>query len=170
MSTYRFNTPPLRNGSGDLLPAGDYLYVVTDCDPEGPNPSKSGRGFTLSIKIAIQPAHQIIFAWPWAGVDASGVHRDGIAEFLLSCNRASKVGEEPVWSKVIGAKGKCRLKVDKDLNGIDRNYVHYWYTPKRVGLQESATSGYTQSEFEKARQKQSEATRGVEPEPDKIPY
>lgn len=169
-STYRFKQPPARSEASELLPVGDYIYVVTECE-YGPNESKSGNGVTLKIKISIQPSGRIIFAQPWTGRDRNGVDRDGIAEFLLSCNRAPKVGEEPDWSKVTGAKGKCRLKIDKDQNEIDRNSVHYFYRPKQANLspQEGKQQSFSQSEFEKARAKQTKAS-GSEPEPDNIPY
>ena len=168
MSDYRFKEPPPREAF-ELLPPGDYIYVVTECDPDGPHKSKSGSGLTLDIKVAIQPSGRILKAWPWTGTDSNGSDRDGIAEFLLSCNRASKVDEEPAWSKVVGAKGKCRLKIDKDQNGIERNYVHYFYRPKQANLpQEGKQTTFSQSEFQKARQQQ--RTSAGEPEPSEIPY
>jgi hypothetical protein len=80
-----------------------------------------------------------VFANPWAGTTKDGEARDGIAEFLLSVNRAPKVGEEPDWKRLVGAKGRCRLKVEVAqvgaLAGSQVNRVAYFHAPRQVEAQ-----------------------------------
>ena len=61
----------------------------------------------------------------------------------------------------MGAKIKVRLKVEADQNGVDRNAVHYVHVPKKADAGKPAAAvqqKFSQSEFEKARAKQTEAS------------
>jgi hypothetical protein len=115
------------------LPEGDYLFSVASCD----EPYQKNDKWILSVKLFIQPQGVPVFANPWTGTTSGGEARDGIAEFLLAVNRAPKVGEEPDWQRLVGAKGKCRLKVEianqGSLAGKEVNKVAWFMRPKQVG-------------------------------------
>jgi len=130
MSSYRFQTPTSTGPRGTLLPAGDYPFVVVGCDPPHVNP-KSGNQ-VCAVELSIQPDGQRVFANPWAGKTAAGKERDDIAVFLVAVNRAPRPGEEPSWHNCVGAKGKCKLKIEDDLNGTPRNKVAYFHVPKQA--------------------------------------
>ena len=124
----------------------------------------------MKVILAIQPSGQTVFYYPWAGDTQGGKYRDNIAELLLAANRTPASGEEPEWTKLVGAKIKVRLKDDEvDQNGVKRNTIGLVYTPKKVDTMKPTEKSFSQSEFLKARGKQIEASGG-EPEPDNIPY
>ena len=170
-STYRFHKPPERQAAFGPLEEGDYNFIVSECG----EPYEKNDKFILPVKIAIQPDGVPVFANPWAGTDKNGNDRDGIAEFLISCNRAPKVGEEPDWDEVAGARGRCHLKQEEAqmgaLKGKMVNKVGWFIAPKQVGPSASKQS-VSKNEFEKARQKQVEASGGGagEIDEDNIPY
>ena len=110
MSDYRFQNPPERSTQLSPLEPGEYDFTVQDCDPE-PYESKAGNQ-VLAVRLSIPPSAFPIFAYPWSGTTRDGEYRDGIAEFLLCIDRAPAVGQEPDWSKIPGAKGRCRLEVE----------------------------------------------------------
>ena len=132
MNTYKFGGGEQRQAFGPL-PPGDYLFTVAECG----EPYFKNDKWILAVRLAIQPGGEPVFANPWSGTDKNGDDRDGIGDFLLAVNRAPKLGAEPDWKKVVGARGKCKLKVEiaqqgalagKEVNKIDR-----FYRPKEVG-------------------------------------
>jgi len=178
MSTYRFQKPSERPAFG-ALQEGDYTFVVSQCGEPYTNP-KSGN-LVLAVKLAIQPGGTPVFANPWAGTDRTGEERDDIAVFLLAVNRAPKPGEEPDWDRVVGAKGKCRLKVEiaqmGALAGKEVNKVHYFYAPKQVGptANKQPRQNYSPAEVAKAAAEQQHRSAGLAgpdlgTEPDDIPF
>ena len=168
--SYRYQGEPEQRVGGAAKPEGDYHFVIAEC---GEPYEKNGK-WILAVKLAIQPDGMPVFANPWAGTDKNGETRDGIAELLLAVNRAPKKGAEPDWQSLVGAKGKCRLKVEiaqmGALAGKEVNKVHYFYRPKEVGPTAAKGKTYSQSEFNKARHKQQEASGSDEPDQDQIPY
>ena len=164
MSTYKYQEPTPRTFS--VLPPGDYIAVVTEAE----EPYEKGGKQIMKTVLAIQPSGTTVFYYPWAGEDKNGDYRDSIAELLLAANRAPASGEEPNWAKLSGAKIKVRLKIEPDQMGIDRNVIHYVHAPKKAEVLKPSEKSFSQSEFLKARGKQIEASGGVEPEPDSIPY
>jgi hypothetical protein len=165
--SYRYQGEPEQRIVG-ALPEGDYAFVISDCG----EPYEKNDKWILAVKLTIQPQGIPVFCNPWSGIDKNGENRDGIAELLHAVGRVPKVGAEPNWKSLVGAKGKCRLKMEiaqkGSLAGKEVNKVHYFYRPKEVGP--TAGKTYSQSEFAKARQKQAETSGGAEPEPDSIPY
>ena len=123
---YVFNEPPRRN-YGDALPEGDYMAVVIECGE--PYVSQSGKDVVV-VKLAIQPSGKHVYYRPWTGKTKDGEFRDKIAEFLLAFNRAPKPGSAPDWNSVLGAKGKCRLKI-REYNGDEQNEVAWCYVPRQ---------------------------------------
>ena|SRR5215475_335521 len=169
MDTYKFGGGEERKAFGPLAP-GDYSFVVTECAE--PYQKQTGN-WVIAAKLSIQPGGEVVFATPWSGTDKNGEERDGIGEFLIAVNRAPKVGDEPEWRKVVGAKGKCRLKVEiaqqGGLAGKEVNKVHYFYKPKQVGP--VAEQKYSEEEFAKARKEAAVKAGGeTELEPDDIPF
>jgi hypothetical protein len=164
--TYRFQPPTSTSAPGGaLLAPGDYVFVVTSCEPPHLN-TKSGN-LVCSVELSIQPDGQKIFANPWAGKDKNGVVRDDIAIFLVAISRAPKPGAEPDWERCVGGKGRCKLKVEDDLNGVPRNRVAYFHVPKVAGPAAST------AEFEQARSKAVANAGGnidLGREPDDIPF
>jgi hypothetical protein len=133
MSNYRYKGTPEERVFG-ALPAGDYNYVVSEAHE--PYTSKNGNE-VLKVRLSVGSTGATVWAHPWCGVDKNGEQRDGIAEFLASCNRLPRIGEEPDWRRLHGARGRCRLKVEiaalgalagKEVNAVDR-----FYRPKEVG-------------------------------------
>jgi hypothetical protein len=165
MSTYRYNEPAARTFS--VLPAGDYIAVISQAE----EPYEKGGKLILKTVLTIQPSGTTVFYYPWHGATKEGEIRDSIGELLFAANRAPASGEEPNWAKLVGAKIKVRLKVEPDQMGIDRNAIHFVHTPKKAGVPAKPTEkSFSQSEFLKARGKQTDASGGGEPEPDNIPY
>ena len=115
------------------LPEGDYAFTVSSADA----PYYKNQHWILAVKLSIQPQGIPVFANPWTGTTTAGEERDGIAEFLLAVNRAPAPGEEPRWDRLVGARGKCRLKVEiaqmGALAGKEVNKVHSFHRPKQVG-------------------------------------
>jgi hypothetical protein len=172
MSNYRYRGEPEQRVFGPL-PEGDYIFVVTEIDEPYTNP-KSGND-VLPVKLSIQPQGVPVFANPWAGTDKNGEDRDGIAEFLLAVNRVPKIGEEPDWKRCVGAKGKCRLKVEianqGSLAGKEVNKVAWFMRPKQVGPSaESTKQSYSQAEVNKVAKAAQAAAGGDDMEPDDIPF
>jgi hypothetical protein len=175
MSTYKFHEPPRRTYGA--LPEGDYMAVVTEVGE--PYVNASGKD-VLVVKLAIQPGGQNVYYRPWTGKTVNGDFRDNIAEFLKAVNRAPREGEEPNWNSVLGAKGKCRLKV-REYNGDDQNDVAFFYVPRDT-KQATTPPLKATNEFEKARAEQAANVNSgaqqtaaasastTEPEPDDIPY
>lgn len=114
------------------LPPGDYAFVVAAADP----PYEKNDHWVMSVKLTIQPQGVPVFANPWSGTTSSGEERDGIADFLVAVNRAPTVGQEPNWAKLVGAKGKCRLKTETAqmgaLAGKEVNKVAFFHRPHQL--------------------------------------
>jgi hypothetical protein len=172
--SYRFKELPARPTFGPL-PEGDYGFTVAS----GDEPYKKNDKWILPVKLAIQPDGTPVFANPWSGVDKNGQERDGIAEFLLAINRTPAVGEEPEWGKLIGAKGKCRLKQEEaqqgKLKGKMVNKVAFFHRPKQLPSAESSSRvNFTEAEIQKSQQAIAKVL-GKSPEeenlePDDIPF
>ena len=157
MSDYRFSQPSAPPALGPK-PEGDYHYVVTSCD----QPYSKNDKFILPVKLSIAPDNMPVFANPWTGETRDGEFRDGIAEFLISCARAPKVGQEPDWAKVVGAHGTVHLKVEVAaqgaLAGKPVNKVGWFHRPKQSSRQ-------SQPESEPVPK-----TSAAPPEPDDLPF
>lgn len=160
--SYKYHGEPESKAFGPL-PTGDYSFVVSGSD----EPYQKNGHWILPVKLTIQPSDLTVFANPWSGMTTSGEARDGIAEFLLAINRAPEVGEEPNWTKLAGARGKCRLKVEVAakgaLAGQEVNKVAYFYRPKE--LKPSSAAAPKQ---EQQRQKTNDPV--LDHEPDDIPF
>jgi hypothetical protein len=171
MSEYRFKEPPPAPAFGPL-PEGDYIATVTECGEPYVNP-KSGN-YVLAVTLAVGPEGVPVFFNPWAGTDSNGNERDGIADMLVALNRAPKPGQEPNWKRVVGAKAKCKIKIEiaqqGKLAGKPVNKVAYFYRPREIGptaQQEPQT--YSEAEVKKAAKEQAKKA-GFEEEPEDIPF
>src|SRR5258708_4626634 len=148
--SYIYRGQPEQKAFGPL-PPGDYPFVLSDIT----EPHESGSGNqVLSVKLAIQPGGEIVFANPWQGSDKDGNERDDIALFLLAISRVPKVGTEPDWQKLIGARGRVRLKIELatqgNLAGKEVNKVAFFHVPKQVGpTTQQAPQNVSKPEFEK---------------------
>lgn len=171
---YTYTGEPEARSFGPL-PEGDYAFIVGNCD----NPYKSKAGnWVLPVEILILPDKQRVFANPWSGVDKNGENRDGIADFLHAINRVPKVGEEPRWAKLIGARGRCRLVQEESqqgkLAGKMVNKVAWFYRPREVGpTTEEQPRSFTKEEVEasrKATTKAAERDPDLDVAPDDIPF
>jgi hypothetical protein len=168
--SYKFNEPPARPVFG-ALPEGNYGFTVTSCD----EPYEKNEHWILPVKLAIIPDGTPVFANPWSGLTKDGEERDGIAEFLVCVNRAPKVGTEPDWKKVVGARGRCRLKVEiaqmGALAGKEVNKVAFFHAPKQVGpTAEQRPKSHSQEELNQARRETEKNAGGLAAEPDDIPF
>jgi hypothetical protein len=152
------------------LPDGDYQFIVSVC---GGSPYEKNDKLILALKLSIQPDGVPVFANPWTGTTKDGEERDGIGEFLLAVNRAPKEGEEPDWSSIEGARGKCRLKQEEAqmgaLAGKMVNKIAWFHTPKQIGPQNQAPQNVSKSQFDQAR-RQAAQNAGLEHEPQDIPF
>lgn len=175
-SNYRYGGEPEQRVFG-ALPAGDYSFSVVEA--REPYESKAGN-IVLPLRLTILPDGLTLFSNPWCGTDRNGEKRDGIAEFLLCINRAPKVGQEPDWKRLTGAKGKCTLRVkiaeQGALAGKEVNEIHYFHRPKQVGpTAEQKPQTYSKEEFSKAAKQQAASSAGpagpdLAVEPDDIPF
>lgn len=172
MTGYIYRGEPEQRVFGPL-PEGDYSYVVAEC---GEPYQKDNNNWVLRVKLAIQPSGVPVFASPWSGTDRNGEERDGIADFLLSCDRAPSVGSEPDWERVVGAKGRCRLKIEiaqmgalagKEINRVDR-----FYRPKQVGpgAEQPPRTSYNPDEVAKAQAEQRRRSGDDDMAPDDLPF
>jgi hypothetical protein len=157
------------------LPQGDYSFVVSSAD----EPYFKNEKWILAVKLTIQPQGVPVFANPWSGIDRNGEDRDGIAEFLLAVNRAPAPGDEPEWGRLIGAKGKCRLKVEiaqaGALEGKEVNKVAFFHRPKQVGpTTEQTPQSFTEAEIKASQAAIGKTLTGKDPdldvEQDDIPF
>jgi len=124
---YIFQGGDQRRAPRRLLPPGDYFFTVSECLAPYLN---SNENWVLKISIVCEGV--TILAAPWSRSDHSQTqdNRDGIGEFLLCVNRAPvHAGEVVDWKKVIGAKGKCKLR---QREGTDFNEVQFFYRPKEI--------------------------------------
>jgi hypothetical protein len=129
---YKFKPPP-PPPSFDPLHPGDYSFEVVECG--SPYQSSAGN-LVLPLKLAILPDRVAVYSNPWCGTDKNGGSRDGIAEFLLCVGRAPREGQEPDWTSMVGAKGKCHLKLEVaqagKLAGQQINTVGWFHRPQEV--------------------------------------
>jgi len=170
--SYKFGGGDERKAFGPL-PPGDYNFAVAEC----PEPYQKDNGnWVLNVRLSILPGGETVFAPVWSGTDKNGDDRDGIGSFLVAVNRAPKVGQEPNWAKVVGARGKCRLKVEiaqqGALAGKEVNKVHYFYEPKQIGpgTQPEQPPTYSKPEVKKAASTAQAAAVPSDVEPDDIPF
>src|SRR5262245_58194880 len=168
-NSYKFGGGEERKAFGPL-PPGDYSFSVTEC---GEPYQKDTGNWVLQVRLSIQPGGETVFATPWSGVDRNGEERDGIGEFLLAVNRAPKVGDEPQWRKVVGVKGRVRLKIETAtqgaLAGKEVNKVVFFHKPKEI---KQPHPSFTEAEIEKS-QTAIAKVLGIEAdevEPDDIPF
>ena len=130
--TFSGGSQKARSGSG-LLPAGDYAFSVLECQEPY---QKDNGNWVLKVRLAIEPSEQWVWDQPWSGVTSAGDARDGIGDFLVAVNRAPAQGAQPDWRKVVGAKGRCKLKIELAqigaLAGKEVNRVHFYYRPKEL--------------------------------------
>ena len=157
--------------SSELLAEGDYTFEVLEC--REPYRKDNGR-WVMKVKLSIQPGDQWVWADPWSGETEAGEKRDGIGDFLLCVNRAPVLGREPDWDKVVGAKGRCRLKVEDAAAGSragqQRNVVNFFHRPKQIGPTADRPS-VSRNEFEKARAQSAKKAGITEDQaPDDIPF
>lgn len=114
------------------LPDGDYAFVISLADP----PYQKNDKWIMSVKIMIEPQGVPVFANPWTGNTKDGEFRDGIGDLLVAVNRAPAVGQEPNWAKLVGAKGKVRLKTEiaqmGALAGKEVNKVAFFHRPHQL--------------------------------------
>ena len=172
--TYKYHGAPEQRVLG-ALPEGDYSFVVASVDDI--YESKAGN-LVLPVKLTIQPQGVPVFANCWAGTDKNGDERDGIAEFLLCVNRVPEIGQEPNWKGLMGARGKCRLKVEiaqmGALAGKEVNKVAWFHRPKQVGPTTNQSQSFTPAEIEKSHAAIGKVLGVKDPdldvEPDDIPF
>ena len=179
MKTYHFNQPPERSQQerGALLdPAIPHQFTVLEVIEE-PHPSKGNPdNFVLSLKLEVGKEKVWIWDYPWSGTTSDGTQRDGIAEFLIACNRAPKPGQVPNWGKVPGAKGMCKIKHELQTQGARegemRERIAFYFAPKQADTGKDPMEGQSASasEFEKARKAGAAKSARTEPEEDSLPY
>ena len=173
---YIYRGEPEGQKTFGALPDGDYAFTVSSADA----PYYKNQHWILAVKLSIQPQGVPVFANPWTGTTTAGEERDGIAEFLLAINRAPAAGEEPRWDRLVGARGKCRLKVEiakmGTLAGKEVNKVHYFHRPKQVGPStEPPRQSFTPEEYKKSQEAIAKTVAGpvgsdLDVEPDDIPF
>jgi hypothetical protein len=171
MSDYIYREENQVRDPRKALPEGDYAFEVIRC--QEPTYSKSGRGnlvLTVTLQINV-PTRDQVMAWPWAGTTSSGEVRDGIGEFLRAVNCAPKSGTEPDWDRIIGAKGRCHLRVETveigAFKGIEQNKVDYFHTPKAVGPGAGETK-WSKTEYAELTKKS--VPKQEDDEPEDIPF
>jgi hypothetical protein len=125
----------------------------------------------LPVVLEIQGSRKItVFYNPWVGTDKNGEKRDGIADFLHAIARVPKLGTEPRWSSLEGARGRLRLTTEiaqqGKYQGQSLNKVHYLYRPHVAAGSETVTT-YSSDEVKQARD---ETAHRAGNEPDNIPF
>jgi hypothetical protein len=169
MSKYVYSGEPEERSIGPLAD-GDYDFVVTQCGE--PYESKAGN-LVLSVELEIQGSRKVtVFYNPWVGVDKNGEKRDGVADFLHAINRVPKIGEEPRWDKLAGARGRLRLTTEiagaGKYQGQSINKVHYLYRPRvAAGSETNTVTTYSSDEVKQARE---DVARRAGAEPTDIPF
>jgi hypothetical protein len=175
MSTYKYMGPPEQKIFG-ALPEGEYQFTVAMADP--PYEKENGN-LVMSVKLTILPDNVPVFCNPWQGTDRNGEPHDQIAEFLLAVNRVPKIGEEPKWSALVGARGRCKLIQEiaqqGKLAGKPVNKVSFFHRPREAGptSEQPQARSFTKEEVEKSRKatsKKAERDPDLDVEPDEIPF
>lgn len=128
---YIYQGPPEARVFG-ALPAGDYAFRIASAE----EPYFKNEKWILTLKLIIEPTGYTVYYRPWSGTDRNGEARDGIADLLLAVNRVPARGTEPDWEKLVGARGKCRLKTEiaqqGTLAGKEVNAVHWLHRPHEL--------------------------------------
>jgi hypothetical protein len=175
MSTYRYQGP-LEQKIFGALPEGEYQFTVAMADP--PYEKENGN-LVMSVKLTILPDNVPVFCNPWQGTDRNGEPHDQIAEFLLAVNRVPKIGQEPKWSALVGARGRCKLIQEiaqqGKLAGKPVNKVSFFCRPREVGpTAAQQPRSFTKAEVEASRKatvaKAAERDPALDVDPDDIPY
>jgi hypothetical protein len=129
--TYIFSGSSSKPTAKEPLPDGNYDFEILDYTPVYRN--VNGR-FVLKVELRIEGRR--IFDQVWSGKTSSGESRDGIGDLLRAVNCAPAPGEEPDWPKLIGALGRCRLKVAVAEAGASAgksvNRVAWYLAPKQI--------------------------------------
>jgi hypothetical protein len=164
---YIYQGEPEERNVGPLA-EGDYDFVVLNAGE--PYESNAGN-LVVKVGLQIQGSRKItVFYNAVVWTDSDGKKRDGIADFLHAINRAPKVGEEPRWDQLAGARGRLRLTTEiagaGKYQGQQINKVHYLYRPKLANGAGSAAT-YSSGEVKQARDT---AARHAGAEPDDIPF
>lgn len=162
-TNYRYQEPskPIL----ELLSPGEYEFTVLESEP--PKLKETTGNFVMAVKLSVGPQHKHVYDYPWSG--ESG---DKIAGFLKSCNRAPEPGKEPNWSRIVGAKGRCRIKVEPAKGDFgESNKVSYYVFAKDV--KEGAPQSFTPSQVASGEISTRKAAHDpdLDPtEPDSIPF
>jgi hypothetical protein len=129
--TYIFGGGSAKAKAREPLPAGNYDFEILDYN--GPYKNVNGR---FVLKVELQIAGRRVFDQVWSGKTSAGEPRDGIGDLLRAVNCAPPEGQEPDWSKLIGALGRCRLKVAVAEAGAQAgksvNRVGWYLAPKQI--------------------------------------
>lgn len=159
-TNYRYSEPS--KPVFEPLPEADYDYTVLESEP--PKLKESTGNFVMAVKLSVGPQNRHVYDHPWSG--QSG---DKIAGFLKSCNRAPEIGKEPNWTRIVGAKGKCHLKVQPAQGQFDaKNVVSYYLYAKDIKDGSFTPSQVSQGETEA---RKNAGDPDLDPtEPDQIPF
>jgi hypothetical protein len=127
---YRYQGGTERSRSeNDLLPEGDYNFTVKDAG----EPYFKNEKWIVQVDLQIENGPTLRY-WPWTGTTLTGDKRDGVGDFLAGIARAPQIGQTVDWSRLAGAKGRCRLKIQTPtqgkLAGKELNVVAWVYRPK----------------------------------------
>jgi hypothetical protein len=129
--TYIFEGGSFKRKAKEPLPEGNYDFEILDYTPVYRN--VNGR-FVLKLELLIEGRR--VFDQLWSGKTSGGEPRDGIGDLLRAVNCAPLEGEEPNWPKLIGALGRCHLKVAVAEAGASAgksiNRVGWYLAPKQI--------------------------------------
>ena len=130
------------------LPVGDYNFTVRNCSAE--RESKSGLSWVITVELEIifNDERLTILDYPSTAKDQDEAAevRDGIGDFLLAVDRVPKGAFVP--DQVLGARGKCRLKIEEATGSYPaKNKVAYYYVPREI-KQSAAPKPVVQSTLE----------------------
>jgi hypothetical protein len=170
MDIYKYKAPASTSAQNfKLLPEDDYDFEVTRCA----EPYKNSKGnWVLPVRLSILPDRITVFDSVWSGTDKNGELHDTIAEFLLCVGHAPREGEEPDWDSIVGARGRCRLKVETaqrgKLAGQEINAVA-WFIQPEAPMPTDQRANLSTQEYDKLRKDQQAAAQGGE-ELDNIPF
>jgi hypothetical protein len=164
-NAYKFSGGSEPKGFSGLLKPGDYGFQVQDFT--GPYQKETDGKWVVKLRLSILPEGQTVFSSAWTGTDRNGENRDGIGDFLISINRAPPPGAQPDWEHIIGAKGRCRLKIEVaqqgKLAGKEVNRVAFFHRPREL-----SPETYDPHEFEQKMRESAQGGSGEEP--DDIPF
>lgn len=150
-----------------LEPGGPYPFVVLDANP--PTKNKNGNWVMKNVKLGVGPEKKWVFDNPWSGVDKNGDVHDNIKKFLHAIDRLPAKGQAPNYSRLLGAKGTCHIKIEQDQNGEDRNKIRYYITPRETGSPPSSVQHAAPPPVIAGKEWLSKDP-GLDVEPDDIPF